>query len=51
MVLGLKTSGLLGDGRSHGDELEGGVVGLTGLDRPEEVGDAEPGLLLLAGEG
>ena len=37
--------------RPHGHQLEGGVVELARVDGPEEVGDAEPGLLVLAGEG
>ena len=39
----------LADRGPHRDDVEGGVVDLAGLDRPEEVGDAQEGLDLLAG--
>ncbi len=41
LVGGEQPGRLLADRRAHRDDVEGGVVDLAGLDRPEEVGDAQ----------
>ena len=41
----------LGDVRPHRDDLEGNHVGLAGLRGPEEVGQAQPPVATLPGEG
>src|ERR1039457_687861 len=51
LVVGEQLGGLLGDPAAHRDQLEAGPVPLPGGLRAEEVGDAQPRLLGLPGEG